>query len=500
MAHAIPSQPKAPSNFKALTYSAENTARLFHNDTSLYRILEGPVGCGKTAACVNELLRMGARQEEYKGIRQTRWGVVRATYPELKSTTIKTFQQWVPEEICPIVYDVPIRGKLKQRMKDKTVLDIEFVFLALESEEDIKKLLSFELTGFFINELRELQKPIFDYMRGRIPRYPKIEHAAGFKGPTQYGIVADTNPAKMGHWLHNLFNSEEGAPEGFKLFKYPSAVYYDSKTQTYQPNPDAENLRNLHPNYYKDQIAGNSETYIKNMLVGEPGITLHGKPIFPQFSQQKHVAKDIIRGDRGLPLVLAWDFGLNPACSFMQLSRRGGVRIIDELSPADEDLESFVPEYVLPLVNDKYSGYSVQCVGDPAGRGRSDLDKRNAFDVLGKFGLRLQAARTNNFIPRKEAVDYFLNRIDGFLVSPHCNHTIEAFTGGYVYERMKNTISGDTRNKEKAEKNMYSHIMDADQYGCLYFLKGSGIQRAGRMLNGLGSTSDIPKQKPFLWV
>ena len=133
MAHAIPTQPKAPSNFKALDYSAEPQHVFSTMIRSLYRILEGPVGCGKTAACVNELLRMGARQEEYKGVRQTRWGVIRSTYPELKATTIKTFQQWIPEEICPIVYDVPIRAKLKQRMRDKTILDMEFVFLAMES-------------------------------------------------------------------------------------------------------------------------------------------------------------------------------------------------------------------------------------------------------------------------------------------------------------------------------------------------------------------------------
>jgi hypothetical protein len=498
VSHAIPSQPKSPEKFQSLSYSAEPTARLFHTDRSLYRILEGPVGCGKSAACVNDLLLVGANQEEYKGVRQTRMCVIRATYPELKATTIKTFSQWIPESICPIVYDVPIRGRLKQRMRDKTILDMEFVFLALETEADISKLLSFELTMAWVNELRELPKEVFDYIRGRLPRYPAVKQESGFAGATRYGIIGDTNPPKVGHWLHQMFEGEQGPPEGFKLFKYPPAVYYDSKTASYVPNPDAENLRNLPANYYKDQIAGNSETYIKNMLVGEYGITLQGKPIFPQFSQQKHVAKDIIRGDRGLPLVLAWDFGLNPACSFMQLSRRGGVRIIDELTPADEDLESFCSDYVMPLLNDKYAGYAIQCVGDPAARGRSGLDKRTAFDVLGKFGLRLQIAPTNAFTPRKEAVDYFLNRIDGLLVSPHCTHTIEGFTGGYVYEKMKNSMAGGARYKEKAEKNAYSHIMDADQYGCLYFLKGSGIQRAGRMLNGMGN--DKPPEKPFLWV
>ena len=480
-------------------YNAEPTSRLFHHDDTRYRFLMGPVGCGKSVACVLELLMRGMRQEPYNGVRKSRWGVIRSTYPELKSTTIKTFQEWIPNHICPIVYDVPIRAQFKQKLSDGTTVDIEFIFMALESEEDIKKLLSFELTGFWVNEVRELPVEVFNYMRGRIPRYPRVVDGK-FSGATWSGVIADTNAPKIGHWIYQLFESEKGPPEGFKLFTFPPAVYYDNKTNAWLENPDAENLRNHKPDYYKNQIAGNSEAYIRNMLAGEWGVTVSGKPIYPQFSQRIHVAKDIIRGDRGIPLVLAWDFGLNPACIFMQLSRRGKLCIIDELAPADEDLDSFCADYVMPILNEKYAGYAVQCVGDPAARGRSGLDKRTAFDVLGKFGLRLQLAPTNAFTPRKEAVDAFLGRIDGLSVSPHCTYTVEGFVGGYVYQKMSNTMAGDIRYKDKAEKNKYSHGQDAIQYGCLYVIKGSGIQRAGRMLNGLGSTSDAPKEKKFLWV
>jgi hypothetical protein len=480
---------------KLLTYNAEPTARLFHNDNSLYRVAEGPVGCGKSVGCgVMELLMRAMRQEPFEGVRATRWAVTRATYPELKSTTIKTFQEWVPDSVCPIVYDVPIRATFRQPMGDGSTLNAEFVFLALESEEDIKKLLSLELTGAWVNELRELPKEVYDYIRGRVGRYPPMK--AG--GPTWYGVIGDTNPPKIGHWLHELFESEEGVPTGFKLFRYPPAVYYDNKTGMWLPNPDAENLRNLPPNYYRDQIAGNSESYIRNMLAGEYGITLQGKPVFPQFSQAKHVAKQVIKAERGLPLILGWDFGLNPACVFAQLSRRGKLCIVDELSPADEDLESFCRDYVMPLINEKYNGYAIQCVGDPAARGRSGLDKRVPFDVLGDFGLRLQLAPTNAFPARKESVDFFLNRIDAFSISPHCTNGIEGFVGGYVYEKMKMSMAGSVRYKDKAEKNEYSHEQDAIQYIALYVRKGSGAQRAGRMLNGMGN--DKKPAKKFLWV
>jgi hypothetical protein len=453
----------------------------------------GPVGCGKSAGCVMELLMRGFEQAPFQGVRKSRWAIIRNTYPELKSTTIKTFQEWVPNNICPVVFDVPIRANFRQRLNDGTIADIEFIFLALETEDDIKKLLSLELTGAWINEVREVPKAIIDFLRGRIPRYPAIKEG----GATWSGIIADTNRPKVGHWLYMLFEGEEKLDD-FKLFEYPAAVFWDNKTSIWVPNPDAENLKNLPPNYYKNQIQGNSESYIRVMLANEYGVQLFGKPIYPQFSQNRHVAKEILRGERGLPLILGWDFGLNPACIINQLSRRGGLRIIDELAPADEDLESFCMEYVMPLLNQKYSGYTYVCVGDPAARGRSGLDKRTAFDVLADFHLKLQLAPTNNFAPRKEAVDFFLNRNDGFLISPHCQYMIEGCAGGYVYEKMSNTMAGATRYKEKAEKNRYSHGQDAEQYVALFVRKGSGVQRAGRMLNGMGN-DEAPKKK-FLWA
>ena len=37
-------------------------------------------------------------------------------------------------------------------------LDLEVIFLALDRPEDVKKLLSLELTGIWINEAREIPK------------------------------------------------------------------------------------------------------------------------------------------------------------------------------------------------------------------------------------------------------------------------------------------------------------------------------------------------------
>ena len=95
--------------------------------------IRGPIGSGKSVGCVMHMLRVAMEQEpNSEGVRKTRWICIRNTYPELKGTVIKTFQQWIPEALCPIIYDAPIHGTLnlpgvdKNNQPDGTQVECEF--------------------------------------------------------------------------------------------------------------------------------------------------------------------------------------------------------------------------------------------------------------------------------------------------------------------------------------------------------------------------------------
>ena len=71
------------------------TLNAFMADDSFVRSLVGPFGSGKSAACVIELFRRGCQQApDGTGIRKTKWAAIRSTYPQLRNTTIATWQQW----------------------------------------------------------------------------------------------------------------------------------------------------------------------------------------------------------------------------------------------------------------------------------------------------------------------------------------------------------------------------------------------------------------------
>ena len=84
----------------AINYTASKTLSRFHRDDSFVRAIVGPFGSGKSVGCVMDMLmRSAGVTPGPDGIRRTRWGVVRNTYRELRDTTLRTFEEWVPQAI-----------------------------------------------------------------------------------------------------------------------------------------------------------------------------------------------------------------------------------------------------------------------------------------------------------------------------------------------------------------------------------------------------------------
>ena len=470
-------------------YIAEPTLVQFHNDDSLFRYIEGPFGSGKSSGCLMEMLMQGFKQQpDENKVRRTRWAIIRQTYPELNSTTIKTFEHWIPNSIAPVVKSIPIVSKFKQNLNDGTRVEIEFVFMALEGPEDVKKLLSFELTGAYLNEGREIAWEIVENLIGRIGRYPetvKDELGNVTFGPTRKMLIADSNPPRTTHWLYEKFETGK-VPASWKKFKQPPAVFKNTETGEWELNPDAENLSHLDADYYLHQLSGGDD-FIRVNLAGEYGMSRKGKPVFAKFVESKHVTREIIQPLRGYPIIIGMDFGLMPASVLMQVTGRG-VSILDELPATDEMLEDYISEYIQPLLTKKYQGWSVVASGDPAGNQRSRLNKRTDFDYLRNANIKAFPAATNDTKERIGTVTWFMSRDEGFLISPNCTHLREACAGGYVFKETKNN---NGQVLDTPLKNEFSHIADALQYGCLFARYGT------RQITAKPAQGD---KKPFLYA
>jgi hypothetical protein len=476
-----------------INYRAEATPAKFHACDDFVRGIMGPLGSGKSVACTIEILTRAFNQiPDQRGHRKTRWAIIRNTYPELKTTTLKTWNDWVPIEIATTNMNPPITSRVKMMLPDQTTVDAEVIFLALDRETDIKKLLSLELTGAWMNEAREIGKTVLDGLTGRVGRFPAKKDG----GPSWSGIFMDTNPPDDDHWWYNL--SEVQRPEGYSFFRQPGAMM--RKNGRYSPNPDAENVVNqpLGMDYWRRMIPGKTPEWIKVYVEGDYGTIYDGRPVYPEYSDSMHCQEDELDVYRGLPIFLGWDFGLTPACVFGQQSPRGQVRIIDELYVEDMGLQKFVTEIVKPHIGNNYSGMRVLSYGDPAGVQRAGTDEQTCFQLLAKLGIPTEPTESNATIARTEAVSDYLNRMsDGepaFMLSPKCRILRKGFNGGYRYKRMPIAGTTEYRFKDAPEKNKFSHPHDALQYCCM------GIREMGGGTGTRGQRRDVKKPPSKGWT
>lgn len=397
-------------------------------------------------------------QAQHGGIRRVRGAATRSTYPELKSTTIKTFCDWLP--FMQMRWDVPISARGRLPLEDGTILDLEVLFIALDRPEETGKLRSLELTWAWPNEISEQAKEVIEMLTQRVGRYPPMKYG----GPTWSGVFGDTNAPDSDHFFYKWAEIER--PQGYEFFKQPPGVLPDG--EGWKVNPAAENLANLPPDYYERMIHGKRREWVKVFLANEYGTFVDGKPVYPEYTDDIHTSKKPLGVLEKLPIVVGLDYGRTPAAAFAQITPRGQFRIIDELYGWDIGVGAFAEDILKPHIAMHYPKANVIFVGDPAGLAK-ESDERSAFDVLAAHGVLAVPAHTNRLLGRLEAVRHYLGRmVDGqpaLTVDPKCERIRKGFLGKYHYKRVQ---VGFERFKDLPEKDEASHVADAVQYAALY--------------------------------
>lgn len=460
-----------PPNDNEIVYRPTPTGKLFHKSDAFVRLIIGPIGSGKSVASCWEIFRKAIKQKAHTdGVRRSRWVIVRNTYRELIDTTINTYNDW----FSSIGYwrKMDMKHVVQMNLEDGTRAEYEVLFRALDKPDDIKKLLSLELTGGFLNEAREIPKAVLDMLVGRVGRYPSPMQG----GASWWGVIMDTNPPDSDHWIVELF--EENLPDEYAIFHQPSGL-----------SEEAENIINLPNRYYERMSLGKDPEWIKVYVHGEYGFISDGIPVMPEFHQHRHVSKTRIEFDeRGSDntLYIGVDFGRTPAATFGQ-EIDGQMQIIDELVTIGIGATAF-SSALRERIKGYYPGAHVIATGDPAGDNPGEQIDDTCIDILRNAGIPIDPAHSNNFTLRREAVSIPLTSLNmqgepQLIISPNCINLIKGMNGGYKYKRMQ--VSGE-RYQMKPDKNKFSHVCESLQY----LLLG-----AGRGYDVVTSASDIGKFK-----
>lgn len=286
-------------------YIPTATGELFHHDDTFIKLIMGPYGSGKSTLCINEIVRRVCAMPKWcNGRRRARWAIVRNTSGELYSTTLQTWLTWFAD-----------LGDIRKRQKPLLtyehtfndghgIVELELIFIALDREDDLRKIKSLEVTGAYINELSEVPQGALAHFKGRVNhRYPS---RAFCNSPYWSGIIADTNPPSDDHWIYHDF--ESASNESYRIFKQPPGLIKDDDGKWVQ-NPHCDNANNLAHDYYTKLAEGQTEDFVKVYCLGDYGSVGFGKRVYPEFNSDIHAVDDIA-AIQGEPIHLGWDFGL----------------------------------------------------------------------------------------------------------------------------------------------------------------------------------------------
>lgn len=434
----------------------------------------GPVGSGKTTGNFFKLIFMASKQAKspVDGIRRVKAVIVRNTGPQLRDTTIPSWMIWFKDGQAGKWHATEAKFMLK--FAD---IECEVLFRALDTPDDVARVLSLDVTFVILDEFVQIPKEVVDALAARAGRYPPDKDG----GATNWGMWGASNPGNEDDWWYEALNNAElytaDAQEKLQRRNEQILMGIEPSTWTYfrQPSgfsPTAENLDKLPGGaaYYTSLAKDHSPAWVKQFIEVEWGYSLAGTPVIATFNPKLHVADTRLTPNKNLPLIGGFDPGMNSAMILGQQNNHGRLMVLDELVQRDMGAERFVSNRLRPLLRSKYPDYDFTISPDPAAAQRTPTNEKTVMDVL-KRHFKVRLATTNNRLPgRIEAIEHYTCRLteDGpaLQVDPTLKHLIRSLRGGWQYAKSnRNIISIEP------VKNDHSHPGDAFGYLCQHFYR-----------------------------
>jgi len=406
------------------------------------------------------------------GVRRTKAVIVRNTAPQLRDTTIVSWNYWFKDGVA---------GKWRATERNFNLkfgdVECEVMFRPLDTPDDVARVLSLEVTFAILDEFVKIPKQVVEALSARLGRFPR--------NATNWGMWGSSNPdTEDNWWFEHLHGNpdvaraflDENAQKAHDALNPPvascNALYF---VQPSGFGPDAENLINLPPRdgtnaYYINQAKGKSLGWVKQFIDAEWGYSAEGTPVVPTFNPAMHLSKGPLKFNPGLDLIICLDPGLaGSAMVFGQEDLNGRLIVLGELCQSNMGSTRLVQERLKPYLRARFTGARVIIAPDPAAANRGPNDEKTVVDEFKKhFDV---SCESNNRLPlRLNAIEHFTTRLTGvgpalLVDGEQCPNLVRALKGGwrYVIDR-KNGMS-----KAEPDDNPWSHVGDGFGYLARYF-------------------------------
>lgn len=459
--------------------------KAFHESDAFYRAVAGPIGSSKTTgAGVAEPVFGAMLQVPYEdGVRRFKSAVLRDTYRNLYSTTMKTWLDWIPREIGHFVGSDD-RPAIHKFTLDTPIgpceVETEFRALGTNSVEAVCR--GWEINGAYLDEADLMPQEAAPYLAGRVMR------AGDKRFRRTRGVWFTFNKPDEDNYLYDW--CVEGGLEGLAFFDQPGGLLPGGPP--YVVNPKAENLANLDADYYVRAATGQPDWYVRRMIMNQWGYSVSGELIYPEFRPELHMSPVELEPRPGSTLWLGLDGGGTPAAVVGgrdDLGRRiiyAEVVLVDPADPKGRRLRTGVgatrfAEAINDVIFPRFRGCTIELGwGDMSafyGADREAGEYSFMETVSQVLGIPILPCESNELHLRLEAVRHLLSTPPGrseplLLINPSCKWVRRGFQLDYKYEQRDPKQPGKTL---KPQKSATSHVHDALQYFALGQVGRAGV-------------------------
>ncbi len=425
----VPWQYEAINYFNQFDYTKGN----------LELLMSGSIGSAKSICAAHVIALHAIRNENSRIL------ILRRVLKDLKRTLWQT--------LLSHIADVPhlIQEYNKTEMRIKLINGSEIIGDSYD-KGDLEKFRSLELSGAVFEEASESNKEVYDAVKMRVGRLPKV---------SENFILCLTNPDEPSHYLYKEFIEKDS---------YSKKVFYSLTEQNpFLPKWYIENLRNdLDP------------MMAKRMLQGQ-WISIQGQTPYYAYDTNKQFLKNKSYEINPLyPLDFFHDFNISsgkPMSSGYGQVINGVFHIIKDFIVEGFNTEQIVDEMILDgcleLVNE------VRVFGDRNGKNNDTRSKTTDYDIILKKLQNYKKKNGRSLVVKLQVPNENPPvRLRQNLVNAHClndNGDVRLF----LYKDAKKVDEGLRLTKIKKgssyqedDNNDYQHVVSALGY-YMYYYKNS---------------------------
>lgn len=458
-------------------------AGFLRDQTSLVKMIRGPVGGGKSVTTVYDGIRRPTLMPACNdGIVRYRRAIIGITYGQLERNLYPTWWRWLPKDPSSWTEGEWEGGGgrfARQRMAwdtlrknrdsgdwQRTEIRAEYIFAAIGELAVEEFMRGFEPTDILVIEADQAPQAVIPVGVTRLGRYPPTGD-----GPDALPQDADWTPQLSGDlnspdtdsWYYEM--AEENPPSGFRQYVQPGGL-----------DPGAENTANLPKGYYQRQVdmlstRPNGKHLIARMVNNRYAPSVSGEPVYADcFDEHMHISREPLTPLKGIPITLSFDQGLgSPACIIGQTTPKGQDRFLGEVSPGRMSARRFADLVRLELA-DVAPGHPLAEIHycDPAGFDGADHEdgELSWAEIVGnELGIVIVPTETNEIALRLTAVvDQLTYMVEpgqpGLLISKRCKIFRKGMIEKYQFEKRP----AEKSQQRKPVKNFWANLQDAGQY------------------------------------